>query len=269
MGNIVNKEIDNLLNEYISIGLDEVAKVQLMDRVDRKYIVPLQIIPKLLGQIEEFYFVQEINKKRKSSYSTLYYDTPDFYFYHSHVNGKLNRTKVRIRRYDDVDIQFLEAKLKSNKGRTTKERIKRESFYGMDSVGTDFLDNYLDFIDSKDLKPVLTNSFRRTTLVNKQFNERITIDFDLSFQNYEKTKSLDAPSLCIIEIKQNKRGFSPIGLALRDMRIRKTGISKYCLGISTLFDEVKSNRYRAKVRQIEKRTKDRLIINIENENNNV
>lgn len=255
-------EIEKILVVYESISLQDVSRVELMDRVDRKFVMPVEQLPYLLHQLNDNYFVQEINHKRTAGYSTLYYDTPDFYFYHSHVNGKLNRTKVRTRRYDDVDIQFLEAKLKSNKGRTTKIRIKRESFNGMDKEGVDFLGKHIDFVDTNQLKPILTNKFSRMTLVNKAFNERITIDVDLSFKKYDRTKELLSPSLCIVEIKQNRRGYSPIGLALRDMRIKRRGISKYCLGISQLFDEVKANRYKAKIRQFEKIINNSFKINV-------
>ena len=44
--------------------------------------------------------------------------------YHDHHNGKLNRYKVRRRRYIDTDTEFLEVKLKNNKKRTIKSRIK-------------------------------------------------------------------------------------------------------------------------------------------------
>lgn len=257
----MREEIEEVLQDFEPISLEDVGKVKLMDRVDRKYVMAVELLPVLLKQLKDQYFAQEINDNRKASYSTLYYDTPDYHFYHSHINGKLNRTKVRIRRYDDVNIQYLEAKLKSNKGRTSKVRIKSSGFKGINDEGVDFLDEYIDEIDSNNLKPVLTNSFKRMTLVNKGFNERVTIDVDLSFKKYDKTRELIAPSLCIVEIKQNRRGYSPIGLALRDMRVKKRGISKYCLGISMLFDEVKSNRYRVRVRQYEKIINNKFIIN--------
>lgn len=257
----MKQKIEEVLHEFESISLADVAKVELMDRVDRKYVMPVELLPTLLNQLKPKYFVQEINNRRQASYSTLYYDTSNYHFYHSHVTGKLNRTKVRIRSYDDVDLQFLEAKLKSNKGRTTKVRIKSDGFKELNSEGIAFLNEHVSEIDNSTLKPVLTNSFKRMTLVNKGFNERVTIDVDLSFEKYANKSEMIAHDLCIVEIKQNRRGYSPIGLALRDMRIKQRGISKYCLGISSLFDDVKSNRYRVRIRQYEKILGNKFVIN--------
>lgn len=259
VGNL-KKEIVASLKSYSSVGLEEVAKVRLMDRVDRKYVLPIILLPEIFNKSEPYYFVQEILGNRMAGYSTLYYDTHDFYFYHSHVNGQLNRTKVRTRRYDDSNRQFLEAKLKSNRGRTTKVRIERSDFEGLDGASYPFLQEHISPVSSYDLVPVLTNNFKRITLVSKSFDERITIDVDLSFKTIDKKKTLKAPALCIIEVKQNKRAYSPLGLVLRDLRIKQTGISKYCLGVSQLFSEVKKNRYKQKVRSFEKKIGDKIIV---------
>lgn len=250
--NFLKDKIEDVLKNYSSIGLNEVSKVRLMDRIDRKFVLPIALLPQIFQKSITSYFVQEISHNRMAGYSTLYYDTPDFFYYHSHVNGQLNRTKVRIRRYEDTDIQFLEDKLKSNKGRTTKVRIERDDFGGLDQAAHSFLQEHIKPVSSYNLEPVLTNNFRRITLVSKTFDERITIDFNLSYQMVQGNKELQAPELCIIEIKQNKRAHSPLGIILRDLRVKQTGISKYCLGISQLFPEVKKNRYKQKVRSFEK-----------------
>ncbi len=250
--NILKYKIETSLQTYSSISLQEVGKVRLMDRVDRKFVLPVALLPEIFRKSEPSYFIQEINANRMAGYSTLYYDTPDFFFYHSHVNGQRKRTKVRIRRYNDTGIQFLEAKLKSNKGRTTKVRIERENFGGLDKPAYSFLQKHIEPLSSYDLQAVLTNNFRRITLVSKTFDERITIDFNLSFQKVNGTDMLEAPDLGIVEIKQNKRSYSSLGIILRDLRVKQLGISKYCLGISQLFSEVKKNRYKQKIRSFEK-----------------
>lgn len=248
----LKSEIETSLKTFTPISLQEVGRVRLMDRVDRKFVLPVDLLPEIFRKSESSYFIQEINANRMAGYSTLYYDTPEFFFYHSHVNGQRKRTKVRIRRYNDTGIQFLEAKLKSNKGRTTKVRIERESFGGLDESAHSFLQEHIEPLSTYDLQPVLTNNFRRITLVSKTFDERITIDFNLSFQKTNGSGVLETPDLSIIEVKQNKRSYSSLGIILRDLRIKQTGISKYCLGVSQLFSEVKKNRYKQKVRSFEK-----------------
>jgi hypothetical protein len=50
------------------------------------------------------------------------------------------------------------------------------------------------------LKPVMWNSFHRMTLVNKTENERLTLDFDLTFKWNDKTQNFN--NLIIAELKQ-------------------------------------------------------------------
>ncbi len=82
----------------------------------------------------------------------------------------------------------------------------------------------------------------------------------VSFQTANGKEMLKAPDLGIIEIKQNKRSYSSLGIILRDLRVKQVGISKYCLGISQLFSEVKKNRYKQKIRSFEKVTDGEFII---------
>lgn len=130
----------------------------------------------------------------------------------------------------------------------------------MDEPAHSFLQEQIEPLSSYDLQPVLTNNFQRITLVSKTFDERITIDFNLSFQKANGNGMLEAPDLSIIEIKQNKRSYSSLGIILRDLRIKQVGISKYCLGVSQLFSEVKKNRYKQKVRSFGKVTNGKFII---------
>ena len=56
------------------------------------------------------YKVLEIDMIRSFPYHTTYLDTPDFLFYTQQLRGKLNRHKIRYRRYESTGISFLEIK---------------------------------------------------------------------------------------------------------------------------------------------------------------
>jgi hypothetical protein len=82
-------------------------------------------------------------------------------------------------------------------------------------------------------------------------NERVTIDFNLSFTKDQEVKSLD--KIIIVEVKQegvNRN--SPIIQALRNSREYPFSISKYCIGVLQHFQDVKYNRFKKKLLTIKK-----------------
>lgn len=246
------KTISTLVNEYEPISLAEMDSVKLMNRIDTKYVVSASRLPEILGEVKDYYRILEIDKQRELLYRTTYYDTPDYKMYIAHQNGKLNRFKIRTREYVVSSIHFLEVKFKNNKGRTLKERVKRVN------GDLEFHDNETDFLaDSapftvEDLIPKLWNRFTRLTLVHKSAQERLTIDFNLSFKN-EKDDSVEVPQLSIIEVKQDKyTADSDIIQILRKHHINEMRVSKYCIGIAMLNPSLKRNRFKVKLLAIDK-----------------
>ncbi|MFC2129378.1 polyphosphate polymerase domain-containing protein, partial [Bacteroidota bacterium] len=185
-------------------------------------------------------------------YRTTYYDTPDYEMYTAHHNGKLNRFKIRTREYMVSKIHFLEVKFKNNKGRTLKERVRRiDGDLEFHENETAFLADSAPYTVD-DLIPKLWNHFIRLTLVHKSAQERLTIDFNLSFKN-EKNEEAEVPQLSIIEVKQDKyTADSEIIKVLRKYHINETRISKYCIGTAMLNPWIKRNRFKIKLLAIDK-----------------
>lgn len=247
MDSITNTLTDN----FDVIHLSEMDKVKLMNRIDTKYWFPLSNLPNLLKLVQDDYFILEINKKEISSYKSTYFDTDKYAMYTAHHNGKLNRFKVRKRRYLDTEVNFLEVKFKNNKGRTIKKRIKIENDnMVLTENEKDFVEAFTPF-KSIDLKPVLTNEFKRITLVNKNFKERCTIDFNISFK-YENNVS-DLPDFTIVEIKSDgKNTNSSLSKVLKEKRIKSSGFSKYCIGMAYINKNIKKNSFKNKLLKINK-----------------
>ena len=234
------------------VSLKEMDNVRLMNRTDLKYLVSDEAIPSIMQSLSNEYSIQEIEGNRIAEYETVYLDTRDLIFFLSHVNGKLNRFKWRVRKYVESDLSFLEIKNKSNKGRTDKKRILLSPFNGLnDKDVAEFIDRNSD-IGAHKLFPVLHNKFSRMTLVNAGKTERLTIDLNISFHNYLTGKSLPVNNLAIIELKQDKTRNSTAAGLFGDMRIKKSGLSKYCLGMVLTSDQIKGNLYKQKIRQISK-----------------
>lgn len=169
-----------------TLDLDRIAAVRLMNRVDTKYLVDERRCMELLELAADQYYVQIIDDCRACRYATLYYDTPQWDMYHLHHNRRLTRQKIRTRTYVETGVTYLEVKNKSNKGRTHKRRmaLDRSLFAAAatDTAAADFLRREARYTPET-LSPSLATRFVRVTLVNHAMTERLTIDFDLHFDN--------------------------------------------------------------------------------------
>ena len=169
-----------------TLDLDRIAAVRLMNRVDTKYLVDEALCMELLERAADQYYVQIIDDCRACRYATLYYDTPQWDMYHLHHNRRLTRQKIRTRTYVETGVTYLEVKNKSNKGRTHKRRmaLDRSLFAAAatDTAAADFLRREARYAPEA-LSPSLATRFVRVTLVNHAMTERLTIDFDLHFDN--------------------------------------------------------------------------------------
>jgi hypothetical protein len=248
----MNQEIKELVGQFQPISLPEMDGVGLMDRADTKFLLPKNKVVDLLTDVLNDYKVLEVKNDRVMTYNSLYYDTPEKDFYNWHHNGKVNRLKIRIRNYVESNIYFLEVKRKDGKGKTKKKRIVVKGFENqLSENSTDFIQNNTKGFFKLD--PTLENSFNRITLVSQVMKERVTIDFNLGFRNNTKTKNFER--LAIIEIKQERvRRTSPAFLALKNQQIQPNSISKYCLGMISLYESIKYNSFKQKLLKIKKIT---------------
>jgi len=231
-------DINNVLGHFQPIGLKEMDSVKLMNRVDMKYILPADKIPMILSKLNGYYKVLEIDNIRSFSYFTTYLDTDDFLFFNHHMTGRLERHKVRYRRYESTGVTYLEVKMRTNTNRTVKWRIKTENQNGegFDAASGEFISRHIK-LKPDQLKPVLFNNFKRITLVNVGMTERVTIDFNLTFAD-NNSASAELPYLGIIEIKKEGSAYkSETEKTLREMSVRPTGFSKYCIG-AAIFNEI-------------------------------
>jgi hypothetical protein len=101
--------------------------------------------------------------------------------------------------------------------------------------------------DAASLKPVINTGFTRITLVNLADEERITVDYNLSWHNF-RGGAVEMPFLAIAEIKRDKSNvMSLFYQKLKDMGVRSTGFSKYCTGMAMLNNIQKKNNIKPKI----------------------
>lgn len=225
--------------------------VALMNRKDTKFVFSIDQLPELLTTVQDHYRILEVNNVRLARYSNIYYDTEDLKMYQAHHNGKLNRYKVRKREYTDSGISFFEIKFKSNKRRTVKERISESVFTRpLSAQAAEVLEDFTPFKASQ-LQVASNINFRRITLVGNDMKDRCTLDIGLEvFDDRGKTAF---PWLAIMEVKQSS--FSRNNTLIRaveHMGIRPMRISKYCLSVLHCYPGVKYNRFKLKLRQIDR-----------------
>ena len=240
-----------LLREFTPISLEEMSGVKLMNRTDTKFVTNMEKLHQLLEMAQEDYFVQEIDGGRNLEYDTTYFDTTQFDMYNQHQCNHTNRQKIRFRTYCISGLQFMEVKTKNNHGRTKKKRIEVTDMNLAEQEKSDFLGKYLRYgVDT--LQPALNNHFSRITLVNKAKTERLTIDSALRFHNLVNGVDKDMGDLVIIELKRDGLVYSPVLEMLRQLRIHPHGFSKYCMGSALTNPELRINRFKRKLIEINK-----------------
>jgi hypothetical protein len=243
--------LDEHLLRFPAITLDEMSGVKLMNRIDTKFLTTLPVLEQLLDMAADEYYAQEIGGERNMLYDTTYFDTEGFDMYKEHQFGHVNRQKIRFRTYVSSNLQFMEVKTKNNHGRTKKKRIEVTDMDLHDDAKREFLARTLRY-DVNTLIPHMHNYFRRVTLVNKAKTERLTIDTSVQFNNVQTGDSRDMGPLVIIELKRDGQVFSPVLDMLLRLRIHPHGFSKYCMGAAMTNGTLPVNRFKVKLRDVEK-----------------
>ena len=246
----------SLLARFAPIDLTEMSGVALLDRTDTKFMLSEQQLYDALSALVKEYFILDIHSRRLNRYRTLYFDTADFALFQQHHAGRRNRFKVRARNYVDSRLSFLEVKHKLKRDRTFKSRMPTTGLLTwLTPEANAFLNNSLPFAPDA-LEPRLWNEYTRITLVSKHDRERLTLDLNLRYmghQNYVAGRSVALPGVVIAEVKQDGLSRnSDFICRMRDMGIRPVSFSKYCIGVAMLYEGIKHNNFKPKLRLVER-----------------
>lgn len=244
------RNIEDAIAQFESVTLKQLDSVKLQNRIDTKYIMTKNQLVDLLHGICANQYVLDMDGIRMFNYRTIYFDTADFQFYKDHHNGCVNRIKVRSREYVDSHLCFYEIKRKLYGTRTDKQRKIIPTIYH-EVPDADYQLIQYKRLQQKPLEKKLTNYFKRITLTNKQFTERITIDTDIVLENMNRKISLS--NVAVVEVKQGKSDvFSNTIQVLKKLRVHESSFSKYAMGVSLLEDQVKHNNFKPILLQLQK-----------------
>lgn len=253
------KIITDILNTFEPISLANMKEVKLMNRIDTKYIVTLDVLIEILKRSHTLYFVQTgEDNSRMAQYHTIYLDTDDKAMFVRHETGRKVREKIRMRTYLDTNDTFLEIKDKNNHGRTKKRRIVIPNMEGI--MGNEDAERFLSEKAKYQLNmlhPHLENEFSRITLVNKSKTERLTIDLNLGYHNFENNNIGNLNQIAIIELKRDGLTHSPMKQIFLEMHIHEGGFSKYCICSSLSNPGLRQNNFKERIHRVLKMNGDK------------
>ncbi|MBN1626599.1 MAG: polyphosphate polymerase domain-containing protein [Deltaproteobacteria bacterium] len=250
--------IEQYLAHFQTIDLDGLNAIKLMKRFDNKFIFHRDKLEPVLNYLQKGYQILKIDENCAFKYENLYYDTADHFFYLQHHNRKLNRYKLRCRKYIETNQCFFEIKFKNNKGKTIKNRLLLEDSNIRNELSEEskkfarehVLINNGDIIDL--VGPSLWISFNRITFGNLINKERLTFDVNLTYTD-KQMNSKKINNLVIAEIKsENTSMNSPFFQYLKSIKIFPSRFSKYCMGIAMMEKDIKHNRFKKKLLKLNK-----------------
>jgi hypothetical protein len=212
----------------------------LTRRFDTKFMVERSVADKFLSESTANFTALEIDGARAFTYRTTYYDTPDLLLYRDHAQRRTRRVKVRNRLYVESQRTRLEVKAKRGNGQTHKILFEDRAELGPLEIPQ--VDHAISEIYPtarySNLAPELIQSavttFERSTIVNHNGAERMTIDSSLMLDSNGKRFEL-LPELVLVEVKSLTHSSETVR-RLRKLGIHPTSFSKYCAAIEAAHD---------------------------------
>ncbi|MGD9249563.1 MAG: polyphosphate polymerase domain-containing protein [Desulfobacteraceae bacterium] len=240
----------NRLADFHPTTLDDMDGIKLLKRYDTKFTFHKDQLADVFSHLTQNYKILEIGNHRSFTYENIYYDTDDYLFYNQHHNKKLNRYKIRCRRYQQSNQRFFEVKFKNNRRKTIKSRLplaNGEIHPGLCEESKIFAKEHMTNGDRRivdQLRPKLQVEYNRITLTNQAKKERLTIDIGLTYID-KNSKRCRIDNLVIAELKSEKVSMnSKLYQFLKGLNIFPTRFSKYCMGVAMTEQRIKSNRFK-------------------------
>ena len=227
--------------------------VRTFNRYEFKYVFHQDMIPNLLGAMEQFVYPDpHCEEHRGYPICSVYFDSSDRALFWEKVEGTNFRRKVRIRRYGHDDHAYLE--IKQRLGRTVQKRRVRwpldrasRALTAKSSVAI-FQDEDQEPVASEatylshqyGLQPCMSISYRRQAyFCHLESGQRITFDTNIRHDPHHLTideqrdssQYLIGPNFTVMELKFNDR--VPLWLCKITGRfnLRMIRLSKYCTAV--------------------------------------
>ncbi|MDO8906319.1 polyphosphate polymerase domain-containing protein [Hydrogenophaga sp.] len=245
-----------LVAPFAPISLDQLNhKASMLERLDNKYVVRSEVLKQAIEDLVTRFEILDMDGTRAFTYETCYFDDEALHSYFDHHQGRRRRCKVRVRKYTDAQLCFVEVKLKDKRGLTVKKRLKYSlDKYGMldDSAWSHICHSYEALYGEAfphRLAPVIEMRYQRITLVAREGGERMTIDCHLRFQANDRTCTT-GPDVFVVETKSSN-GNGVADKILRSLHQHPTrSCSKYCVGMAALQNVDRHNKFLPALRKL-------------------
>lgn len=208
--------------------VDAVSHAELLDRVDRKYVLPRRDVDVAVAGLTGVR-VLDIDGIRRFGYLTVYYDTPVGDLLLAAARRRPRRAKVRTRTYLDSGASYFELKLRERTGRAVKLRWERHGDpWSLDAHERTLLaDHEVVAPHADELAPVIVTEYRRTTLVIGE--QRATVDTGLVTRPVGGA-GVGVGEHVIVETKSPDHLPGPLDRALWRLGHRPQRFSKFAVG---------------------------------------
>lgn len=215
-------------------------------RYERKYQINDKRIYIISNHLKTLGFFREYPTRYVNS---IYYETNNFELFNSSEAGYSERTKIRIRWYDNSDNQHLEYKIKE--AELGKKNFKNEISFSDNLKDISIIDpSYKKYNSRKIPKtinsiyyPKVAVSYKRDYLISKNQSTRLTIDYDIKFArifNYcdqYKINFWKPEDNSVLEIKYDQDTSNEFFLSevAEQLKLNLSRFSKYCQAINSVF----------------------------------
>jgi VTC domain-containing protein len=231
-------EVDAAIRELDPVSLERLDESSAMRRrVDTKYVVAVEQLPDLIGELSESHAALEIDGHRRFSYESVYFDTADLRCFHDHVAGRRPRFKTRSRLYRETGACFFEVKVRQDEMVKRQRPYPRQAHGTLDDGAREFLDDTLRELAGEpaptDLAPSLSTRYDRITLGARDGGERTTVDLAVELRTMDDRAVSLRDGRALVETKSEDGGGHADEL-LRAAGCEPVSLSKYRLGVGLL-----------------------------------
>lgn len=221
----------------------------LLQRVDRKYVVPTDGLAAVLGLLPDTTRVLEVDDTRTHRYRSVYFDTDDLLSYRLTALSRRRRFKIRTRTYLDSGLRLLEVKTRGPRGTTVKQRVPYDgdgdTLAGADREAALSVLARAGAVLPSDprLRPTLHSRYERVTLLLPESDSRVTVDTSLSWTLAADGRRCSIGPYAIVETKTSGRPAAMDRILWRH-RHRPCSFSKFGTGLAALEPELPAHRWR-------------------------
>mgnify|MGYP001234589931 FL=1 len=218
-------------------------------RYERKFVIGANLLENI-EDLESYLSISLNEAFDQRRINSIYYDTPNYKFANETAEGTLNRQKVRIRFYGDLDkFNFPQLEIKSKIGLVGKKeviKLQKDELYENNFLIRNLHKLNIKNIEAsfllKAIEPKVTVTYKRKYFVSSCKKYRFTLDsnigfklFDRNFPNQSLNYDLIYPfNKKILELKYDVNDEVLVNRIVKNLPFRLTSFSKYLTALRNI-----------------------------------